>query len=255
MKIYSWNINGIRSAEENLLQFLNEYQPDILLIQELRANPDQISLFLKSVPNYNYLYNDSGRPGYSGTAVYYKKTLKPDLITNDLSNKILNQEGRSIFLKFNNLEIYNFYIPNGNSSPARLKFKLKFYKEILKLAEKKIKKNKKIVIGGDLNVAHKEIDLFRPETASKHSGFLDTEREWFSNMISTGLIDSFREFDKSPEKYTWWNLRDPQRLQNKGWRLDYFLISENLKKSLKNAEIHKEVFGSDHCPVSVTVEI
>ena len=251
MKIYSWNVNSLRNCENKFLQFLDKYQPDIIGLQELRAHPDQLSFFLKGVNGYDALFNDSGRPGYAGTAMYYKTVLNIENISKSLNNKILDKEGRMIFLKVNDYYVFNFYTPNGNMNDERLAYKQSYYNEILKLAKKLKKENKKVIIIGDLNVAHTPLDLFYKQ--ARTSGYLPQERDWFSNMLKAGYIDTFRMFNKEGDNYSWWNLRDPMRLQNQGWRFDYILVSENIKDEVKAAGISKEVFGSDHCPVWVEI--
>lgn len=252
MKIYSWNVNSLRSCENNFLKFLNEYSPDIVMIQELRAHPDQLSFFLKTVAEYKYLFNDSGRPGYAGTALYYKETQNVKQITNKLGNEILETEGRVILIQVDDLYIYNFYIPNGSSNEERQAFKMEYFAEILKLAKKHYKNGDKVIIGGDLNLAHTQKDLYLKDC--KHSGFLPEERKWFEDLLSVGFLDSFRIFQKKGGYYTWWHLRDPQREANNGWRFDYFLASKNLLKNIKTAGILKEVYGSDHCPIWIELE-
>ena len=240
-------MNSLRSCEDQFIKFIKKYKPEIVGIQELRAHPDQLSFFLKSIDGYNSFFNDSGRPGYGGTAIYYKKGLPITTVTNHTGDEILDSEGRVILIKYNNISIYNFYTPNGNSSEERLKYKLKYYSSILKLAKTLVENNEKFIIGGDLNVAHTEIDVFLKNPQA--SGFLPKEREWFTNMLKVGMIDSFRLFNKKGGNYSWWHFRDKTRKENKGWRFDYFLASSNLKSKVKSAGILKEVFGSDHCPI------
>lgn len=254
MKIVSWNINGLRSAEEHFLRFIDSEQPDLLLLQEIRAHPDQLSFFLKFIPNYKVELNPSGRPGYGGTAVYYKETLFLDNLSNSVGNEFLDSEGRSIFCKLKNIFIFNFYVPNGNRSKERLNYKMNFYKSIKDCATELLKENVPVIIGGDFNVAHTELDLFAPKT-SKNSGFLPEEKKWFSDLLEIGFIDTFRMFEKGGGHYTWWHLRDPKRDKNMGWRYDYFLVSKNLESKVKRSEILKNVFGSDHCPIECEIEV
>ena len=218
------------------MRFIQDYRPDVLLIQELRANPDQISFFLKSIQGYKYLFNDSGRPGYGGTAIYYKESIKPEDVTTTLDNDVLDAEGRTILIRLADLFIFNFYTPNGNSSKQRLEYKLKFYNEVTKVVTKLVGDNKLVVIGGDLNVAYTELDLFAPKT-SRNSGFLPEERKWFDDLLSFGFIDTFRIFVKDGGHYTWWHLKDPKRKKNLGWRYDYFLVSKDLRYNVKKVII------------------
>lgn len=251
--ISSWNVNSLRSCETKFLAYLNEYSPDIIGIQELRANESQLSMFLKLVSGYRCLFNDSGTPGYAGTALYYKENLKLIDLDTKVSNYLLNQEGRLITFSYNDVVFFNFYIPNGNASETRLTFKLAYYAEILKLSKELLDKGKKVVILGDLNVAHKPLDVFTNSIVQ--SGCLPQERKWFTDMLELGFIDTFRMFNKEGGNYSWWNLKDPTRSQNRGWRYDYILVSESLRNCVKSAGINKEVFGSDHCPVWVDLEI
>ncbi|MHC1716383.1 MAG: exodeoxyribonuclease III [Candidatus Dojkabacteria bacterium] len=251
MKIYSWNVNSLRSCENKFLQFLKEYEPDIVCIQELRANPDQISFFLKFVDGYHCLFNDSGRPGYAGTALYYKDTLDVQEITKTTGNEILDTEGRVIKIKVGDTTLFNFYTPNGSASDIRLRFKLSYYSEILKMVKGLVEKGEKVIVGGDLNVGHTHKDLYLKDC--KTSGFLPEERKWFDDMLDIGFVDSFRIFQKEGGYYTWWHLRDPKRERNNGWRFDYFLVSENMKDMVNSAGILKDVYGSDHCPIWVEI--
>ncbi|MCB9790449.1 exodeoxyribonuclease III [Candidatus Nomurabacteria bacterium] len=250
MKIYSWNVNSLRSCETAFLDFIDRYSPDIVMLQELRAHPDQLSFFLKLVPGYGCLFNDSGRAGYAGTAIYYKDSLPVSEVTNELGDDLLEAEGRAIFLRIGDFSIYNFYIPNGNSSEERLKYKLKYHEKILNLAQSR--KNEKVILGGDFNVAHTSSDLYLGK--ANNSGFLPEERRWFDEMLAQGFHDTFRMFEKRKGFYSWWHLRDPERKANNGWRFDYFLASDPLKDSIMNAGISREVFGSDHCPIWVEIE-
>lgn len=251
MKIYSWNVNSLRSCENNFLQFLKDYQPDIVGIQELRGTPDQLSFFLKFVDGYSTLFNDSGRPGYAGTALYYKNSLDVKEITNITGNEILDREGRVIKMVVGDITIFNYYTPNGSSSEERLKFKLQYYDQMLKLSKELIDNGEKVIVGGDMNVGHTHKDTYLKNC--KTSGFLPEERKWFDDMLSIGFIDSFRIFQKEGGYYTWWHLGDPKRERNNGWRFDYFLVSNNLKNNVKSAGILKDIYGSDHCPIWVEI--
>lgn len=251
MKIYSWNVNSLRSCENKFLQFVKDYQPDIVGIQELRANPNQLSFFLRYLDGYTSIFNDSGRPGYAGTAVYYKNPLDIKEVSNTIGNEILETEGRIIKIVIGDITYFNFYTPNGSASDDRLKFKLMYYSEILKLVKPMIKNGEKVIVGGDLNVGHTHDDMYLKDC--KASGFLPEERKWFDDILDIGMVDSFRMFQKGNGYYTWWHMRDPKREKNNGWRFDYFLISDNLKDRVKSAGILKDVYGSDHCPISVEI--
>lgn len=255
MKLISWNVNGLRSAEKHFLQFINEESPDILMLQELRAHPDQLQFFLKFISGYKVEFNPSRKPGYSGTALYYKDEIPFDKVTSRTGNETLDSEGRTIVCKLGDLIIINFYTPNGTSSEERLKFKLKYYDAITDYLRGLLKKKCSAIVGGDINVAPTELDLYSPEKNKNHSGFLPVERDWFSELLQIGFIDTFRMFEKGGGHYTWWHMRDPRRVKNRGWRFDYFLVSKDLKKKVVKAKILRDVFGSDHCPIGLEVEI
>lgn len=252
MKIFSWNVNSLRSCEDKFLNFIDQYNPDIVAIQELRATEDQISFFLKGLSGYKYLFNDSGRAGYGGTALYYKDNLELNP-SKTVDNEVLDDEGRVIYMKLNDIHIFNFYTPNGNSNDDRFKYKMRYYSEILKQIKSLSDKKEKIIFGGDLNVCHTHNDIYLEN--SGFSGFLPEERKWFDDMLSLGFFDSFREFHKEKGYYSWWHMRDPERIKNNGFRYDYWLISDNLKEKVKDAGISREVFGSDHCPVWIEIEV
>ncbi len=255
MKLVSWNVNSLRSAESNFLKFIEKEQPEILMLQEVRAHPDQLSIFLQIIPGYNVQHNYSGRLGYGGTALYYKSGLQPSLLTTVTGQKILDDEGRTILLVANGLAIINFYVPNGNRNEERLQYKLKFYDCAANFIRKLKDKYDSIIVGGDFNVASTELDLFSPKTNKKRSGFLSEEKAWFNSLLDMGLLDSFRLFNTKGGNYTWWHMRDPERKNNKGWRFDYFLVSKILKDKIWKAEILKNVFGSDHCPILLEIDL
>lgn len=224
------------------------------MLQELRAHPDQLPFFLTNVSGYEAYFNHSGRAGYAGTALYYKTNLEVTDVTNRTGIEMLDAEGRTIAAKLDDIVLLNFYTPNGNSSPDRLAYKLQFYDEAEKYISSLLKKNPRVIIGGDLNVGATEDDVFRPEAYKKHSGFLPEERQWFNNLLACGFVDTFRIFTQGNGHYTWWHMRDPTRKDNKGWRFDYFLVSKKSKKNVKKAEILRDVYGSDHCPILLEID-
>lgn len=230
-----------------LLKFLNEFQPDILFLQEIRANINQISFFLRNVVGYDSLFNDSGKAGYGGTGIYWKTKLNLNPCI-EIGNDLLEQEGRCIKVQVEDLNMINVYVPNGNSSDERLDYKFRFLSELGAYMANTSKNNCKLVVGGDFNIAHKDIDTFAYKSA-KLSGFLPGERKWMDDVLNLGFTDTFRIFNKEDGNYTWWHMKDRTRQKNKGWRYDYFLVSNNLKNKVKKAEIRREVFGSDHCPI------
>lgn len=256
MKLISWNVNGIRAVHKKnaILPFLNKEKPDIFCIQEIKAEQSQIPYELKNIDGY-FLFIESAKnkKGYSGVALYTKE--KPENIRNDFENKKFGDEGRIQIAKYKNFYLYNIYFPNGKQSPERLKYKLNFYEEFLKDVNKIKNKGGKIIICGDVNTAHKEIDLARPKDNENVSGFLPEERAFLDKFLECGYIDTFRMFNSEGGNYTWWDLKSGARARNVGWRIDYFYISENLKPKLKNAFILKDVMGSDHCPIGIIIDI
>lgn len=255
MKIISWNINGIRSAEEQFLRFLTEYQPDMVFIQELRAHADQLSFFLKNPKGYSSFFNPSPRAGYAGTALYFRNELSDKLHIETTNDSILVEENRIIEIKYMDFTIINVYIPNGNSSGERLKYKTAYLKELIKYTSKFTKQGEKVILGGDINIAHTEKDLYNPAYSQKFSGFLPEERELFDDILKLGFIDTFRYFHKEGGLYTWWHMRDKERKMNKGWRFDYFFVTKDIIQKVIKSSILKDVFGSDHCPIFLDIKI
>ena len=253
MKLISWNVNGIRSTEKELLDFLSTEAPDVLMIQELKAFPDQLSFFLKMIPGYKIFWNPAKRKGYSGTAIFYKESLS---VLNAWKGKEdEDKEGRIINLELDDLIVINGYFPNGCGNPDRLVFKLQFYNDFLKYTKKIGRKGKPVIIGGDYNVCHTKRDIWSPVAYHNRSPFLDVEREWLNKMLNLGFEDSYRKFDKESDRRTWWHPRDTDRPLTKGLGIDYFLTSKNLSSAVKDAQIQKEVYGSDHCPITLELDM
>ncbi len=255
MKLVSWNVNSLRSAEENFLQFLSSERPEVVMLQELRAHPDQLSLFLKFIPGYEAVFNPSGRPGYGGTAIYYRKEMPFSQIVTKVGNEVLDMEGRVIYGLLDSLHLFNFYVPNGSAGGKRLEYKHQFLQQIGRFSQKLLSGKQSVIIGADMNVAHTPLDLYSPQTNQQSSGFLLEARKIFDQLLAIGLTDTFRLFEKDGGHYTWWSLRDRERKKNQGWRYDYFLISKNLENKVKKSVILKNIFGSDHCPIMLEVEV
>lgn len=252
-QLYSWNVNGIRAAQKKgLIDWIKSEQPDVLGIQELKATPDQLSDDLKNIDGYHVFFNPAERKGYSGTAVYYKK--EPLDIRTGLSDDRFNHEGRTIIMEYPDFTLFNIYFPNGGSSDERLQFKMDFYDCFKHDVDELVGAGKNVIVCGDVNTAHNEIDLKNPKSNAKRSGFLPMEREWMDHFLDDGWVDTFR--DKYPDtvKYSWWSYRFNARKNNAGWRIDYFFINQAAKDMIADAAIHTDVMGSDHCPISVTVE-
>lgn len=257
MKLISWNVNGIRAwyKKDNTLSWVLKQKPDFFCFQEIKAEEEQLPENLANIPGYfSYFESSKGRKGYSGVAIYSKH--KPEKIDYTVGNKKLDQEGRMLALHFGEFVVINCYFPNGGGGPARLKFKLDYYDEFLKYIERLKKKGKKIVFCGDINTAHNEIDLARPKANEKNTGFLPIEREWMDKVLKKGWIDTWRfKYPKKKDKYTYWDMKTRSRDRNVGWRIDYFFVSDNLEKNIKNAKIHDGIYGSDHCPIGLELDI
>lgn len=249
MKIVSWNVNGIRAcAKKGLADFIAEEKPDILCLQETKAHIDQVEDEIKNL-GYQYSYWSSAvRKGYSGVATF--TNLTPLRIEKGIGFEAYDSEGRIVVTEFPQFELFNIYFPNGGSGDERHHFKQKFLKDLADFVRPKLVAGKPVIIVGDYNIAHLDIDVFDPVRLSKVSGFLPEEREWMGSFLNLGFTDTFRHFNPTtPNQYTWWSYREMGRIGNRGWRIDYICISEALKGSLKSARILPDVIGSDHCPV------
>jgi exodeoxyribonuclease-3 len=253
VRILSWNVNGIRAAyKKGFIDWFTKENPDILCVQETKAMKEQLADDLINVDGYNSFFSSAERKGYSGTATYTK--VNPVKVLNGIGIKKFDSEGRFLVTEFDEFLLFNIYFPNGKAKAERLQYKMDFYEACLKHLKKLLKQDKKIVICGDVNTAHKEIDLARPKENEKISGFLPEEREWIDKLLEAGFTDTFRKFNQKPEQYTWWDMMTRARDRNVGWRIDYFFISDNLKANLENAFILPDVMGSDHCPVGIELK-
>lgn len=245
MKFISWNVNGIRAViKKGFYDFINEYNPDIICIQETKAHKEQVDLML---PDYPYQYwNSAVKKGYSSTAIFSKK--EPLNIINDMGIEEHDQEGRIITLEFKEYYLVTVYTPNSKRELLRLDYRKIWDKDFLTYM-KKLEKLKPVIFCGDLNVAHTEIDLKNPKTNHSNPGFTDEERGGFTNIVNNGFLDTFREFNKEGGHYTWWSYMFQARTKDIGWRIDYFCISQSLRSKLKDSYILKDVMGSDHAPI------
>lgn len=252
--IISWNVNGIRAvAEKGAFGWLNEHQPHILCLQEIKAMADQIpqNVFSDRYPHISI--NSALKKGYSGTLI--ASTVEP-MKTHTRPDIDIMDEGRIIEHHYGDIVLFNVYFPNGQKDEERLTYKLSFYDNFLSYCQQLRSVGKKIIICGDVNTAHREIDLKNPKSNEKTSGFLPIEREWIDKLIECGYIDTFRHIhgDKKDE-YSWWSYRFSARAKNVGWRIDYFFISEELQDSLVDAFILQDIIGSDHCPVGIKIKL
>ena len=247
MKLISWNVNGLRACvEKGFLDFFNLEQADIFCVQETKLQKGQIDLPLDG---YHQFWNYAEKKGYSGTAVFTKQ--EPLAVFYGMDEK--EQEGRILTLEFEHFYLVNCYSPNSQRELARLSYRLEF-EERFRAYLLKLNETKPVVLCGDLNVAHKEIDLKNPKTNRKNAGFTDEERDKMTVLLKSGFIDSFRYLYPDIEGiYSWWSYRFSAREKNAGWRIDYFILSENLKEYLKESRIHSDIYGSDHCPVSIEI--
>jgi exodeoxyribonuclease III len=249
LNLVSWNVNGIRAVvKKNFFEFLDEYSPDVLCLQETKAHEDQLDETLLTPPGYYTYWHSGERRGYSGTATFTKK--KPKHILRGTEIIPLDTEGRILMTEFPGFLLYNVYFPNGGMNDERLRFKLRFYEVILEHFEAMRARGEKLVITGDVNTAHKEIDLRHPKENEKNSGFMPIERAWLDKVFGLGYVDSFRHFHPdATDQYSWWDVRTRSRERNVGWRIDYFICTPDLIPKCKDAGIHAEVEGSDHAPV------
>ncbi|HWQ41349.1 MAG TPA: exodeoxyribonuclease III [Desulfosporosinus sp.] len=249
MKLISWNVNGIRACiTKGFLDFFNEVDADIFCLQEIKLSPDQLEL---SLTGYEQYFNFAEKKGYSGTAVFTK--IPPLSCTYGMGISEHDHEGRIITLEFEEFYLVNVYTPNSKQELERLDYRMVWENDFRNYLQS-LEAKKPVILCGDLNVAHQEIDLKNPKANKRHAGFTDEERTKFSQLLSAGYIDSFRYMYPDRESYSWWSYRFNARTKNAGWRIDYFCISERLKDRLINAEIHASVMGSDHCPVELIME-
>ncbi len=255
MKILSWNVNGIRAAQKKgFIEWVKKESPDILCIQETKAEPGQLAAELLHIEGYTSYFSSSKlKKGYSGVAIYTK--VIPEKVLHGYDIPKFDDEGRIIIAKYKDFTLINNYYPNGKAREDRLQYKMEFYDAFLDYVNKLKKRGEKLLICGDFNTAHKEIDLARPKDNEDVSGFLPMEREWMDKFISHGYLDTFRMFNAEGENYTWWHQVTFSRERNVGWRIDYFFASENFANKIANAFIMPDVMGSDHCPVGVEVQI
>ena len=248
-KLISWNVNGLRAClGKNFMEFFDYVDADIFCLQETKIQEGQVDW---NKEGYYAYWNYAEKKGYSGTAIFSKE--KPLNVTYGIGIEEHDKEGRVITLEFDNYYMVTVYTPNSQNGLARLEYRMKWEDDFRNYLLN-LKKNKPVIVTGDMNVAHKEIDLKNPKTNRKNAGFTDEERQKMTELLEVGFIDTFRYFYPDTEGiYSWWSYRFKAREKNAGWRIDYFCVSESLKDRLEDAKIHTEIFGSDHCPVELDI--
>ena len=255
MKIISWNVNGVRAImKKDFMKFFNKEKADIYCLQEVKIHEGDLTDELKGIGalnNYKTYWHCAERKGYSGVAIISR--IKPLSIKKGFGVKKFDIEGRVITIELPKFYLINIYVPNSKPELERLKEKVEFNKKFIAYCEK-LRKIKPIIFCGDLNVAHKEIDLRNPKQNQKNAGFTIEERTAFQKQLDKGYLDTFRIFNKEPDNYTWWSYRFNARAKNIGWRIDYFITSKELEKKIKSSKILPKVMGSDHCPVVLEVK-
>ncbi len=251
MKLISWNVNGLRACvQKGFLDFFHEIDADVFCIQESKLQEGQIVLELDG---YHQYWNYAEKKGYSGTAIFTKA--EPLSVTKGIGIEEHDHEGRVITLEFADFYLITVYTPNSQDGLVRLDYRMKWEDDFLAYL-KHLEEKKPVIFCGDLNVAHQEIDLKNPKTNRKNAGFTDEERAKFTKLVENGFIDTYRYFYPDIEGvYSWWSYRFKAREKNAGWRIDYFCVSQSLRERLQGAKIHTEVFGSDHCPVELTIDL
>ena len=250
MKLISWNVNGVRAVvKKGFLDWLDQEQPDILCLQETKAHVDQLTAEILTDHGYHTFWHSGERRGYSGVATFCKE--EPLYVQEGLGIKRYDAEGRVLITEHENFLLYNIYFPNGQKDNIRLQYKLDFYDELLPIINEQVESGNNVVVTGDWNTAHHPIDLARPKQNVNTSGFMPIEREKLDMYVENGWIDTFRLFHPEGDRYSWWTYRFGARERNVGWRIDYFFVNEGFVDNVEDADIHDEVVGSDHCPVSL----
>ncbi|MBB6463815.1 exodeoxyribonuclease III [Flammeovirga kamogawensis] len=252
MKVISYNVNGIRAAiKKDLLEWVKGINPDVICLQEVKANEEQVDLEGFKALGYKYVYwHSAQKKGYSGVAIFSKVEAKSTKI--GMGIDVYDAEGRTILCEFKDFTLVNTYFPSGTSGEERQKFKYNFLDDYFKYISNLKTEYSNLVICGDFNICHKAIDIHNPERNKNTSGFQPAEREWVTKFITEGgFVDAFRKFDESPGKYSWWTYRAGARGKNLGWRIDYFMVQDTFADRLTNSLLHNDAYHSDHCPVEI----
>jgi len=252
MKVVSFNVNGIRAiTSKNFIQDMTEINPDVICLQETKADVEQVKLAVASLSSYDVFANAADKKGYSGTAILTK--VKPISVVYDMGIDEHDHEGRIVAMEFEKCYVISVYVPNSGSELARLSYRQQWDADFLKYL-KSLEESKPVVVCGDFNVAHTAIDLARPkENYNKAAGYMQQEIDGMNNFIAADFIDTFRHFYPNESKYSWWSYRAGAREKNVGWRIDYFLVSTSFISNINSASIHNEIHGSDHCPVAIEI--
>ncbi|HOU45968.1 MAG TPA: exodeoxyribonuclease III [Candidatus Pacearchaeota archaeon] len=254
IKIISWNVNGLRAIlKKGFLEWIQKENPDILCLQETKISAKDIFKELEKIKGYHHFFSCADKSGYSGVAIFSK--IEPNQVIDGFGIKKYDKEGRMVIVRYSNFTLANVYFPNGKLSNQRLKYKMDFYSDFRKYINTLKLQGEKVIFCGDVNTAHKEIDLARPKENSEISGFLPKERKWIDDIINDGYLDSFRIFNKNSGQYTWWSQRTAARKRNVGWRIDYFFVDKRMKNKIEDSYILNDVMGSDHCPIAIKIKI
>jgi exodeoxyribonuclease III len=252
MNLVSWNVNGLRAAaKKNFLEWFDAENPDVLCLQEIKSSEDQLPETLRRIAGYSAFFSSAEKKGYSGVALYSR--IEPGRVTAGWGDRRFTGEGRVLAADYGAFILFNVYFPNGKASVERLRYKMAFYESFLKHVGSLHRAGRRIIVCGDVNTAHREIDLARPRENAKVSGFLPEEREWIERLLAAGFVDTFRKFEPGGGHYTWWDLKSGARARNVGWRIDYFFVNEPLASSLRSSDILSDVTGSDHCPIRLVL--
>jgi len=252
VNIVSWNVNGLRSAEKKgFVAWANHTNYDFYCLQEVRGNKEQFSNQVLNIPGYNFYINSAEKKGYSGVCIYTKHP--PENVRSEMGLKEFDKDGRFLRLDYKNFSLINLYIPNGGRKKEKFTYKFEVYNRLFEYLKKERSKN--LILTGDFNIAHKEVDLTHPDRNKKNTMFTPEERQLLDKLLDLGFIDTFRVFDKKKGNYTWWANYANARERNLGWRIDYIYISESLRKKLKDAYIFSKVRGSDHCPTGININL
>lgn len=254
IKLVSWNVNGIRavSKKEDFWSWFEDDDSDIINFQEVRATQEQIPKKLAEIDDFHKFYNEAEKKGYSGVGTYSK--IEPVSVTMGLGVEELDNEGRVLKIEYPDFILFNIYFPNSGKEGSRLDFKVQFCNELLNQLVELKNEGKNLVITGDYNIAHNPIDVYNPKNCEGKSGYLPEERAWLDELEEAGFVDTFRMFDEGEGNFTWWSYRFKARERNSGWRLDYFFVNEEIKDKVKSAKILADIYGSDHCPVTLELD-